>query len=57
MRPSYNRIELDGDEIRITLRYPGEGAEPLASGSWRPVANILFHPPHGRYVRYDRLPF
>ena len=35
MRPSYNRIELDGDEIRITLRYPGEGGEPLASGSWR----------------------
>ena len=57
MRPSYNRIELDGDEIRITLRYPGEGEEPLASGSWRPVANILFHPPHERYVRYDRLPF
>jgi hypothetical protein len=38
MRPSYNRIELEGDEIRVTLRYPGEGEEPLASGSWRPVA-------------------
>jgi predicted phosphodiesterase len=57
MRPSYNRIELDGDEIHITLRYPGEGEEPLASGSWRPVANIVFHPPYERYVRYDRLPF
>jgi 3',5'-cyclic AMP phosphodiesterase CpdA len=57
MRPSYNRIELDGDEIGVTLRYPGEGEEPLASGSWRPVANIVFHPPHERYVRYDRLPF
>jgi Icc protein len=57
MRPSYNRIELDGDEIQVTLRYPGEGEEALASGSWRPVANIRFHPPYERYVRYDRLPF
>jgi Icc protein len=57
MRPSYNQIELVGDEIRITLRYAGEGEEVLASGSWRPVANILFHPPNERYVRYDRLPF
>jgi 3',5'-cyclic-AMP phosphodiesterase len=56
MRPSYNRIELDGHQIQVTLRYPGEGEEALASGSWRPVANIVFHPPHERYVRYDRLP-
>ena len=57
MRPSYNRVELDGNEIQVTLRYQGEGEEALASGSWRPVVNILFHPPHERYVRYDRLPF
>jgi Icc protein len=57
MRPSYNRIDMDGDEIRVTLRYPGEGEEALASGSWRPGVNILFHPPYERYVRYDRLPF
>ena len=52
MPPSYNRIELDGDEIQVTLSYPGEGEEALASGSWRPLANIRFHPPRERYVRY-----
>ncbi len=57
MPPSYNQIELDSEEIRITLRYPGEGQEPLVSGSWRPLANIEFHPQLERYVRYDRLPF
>ena len=40
-----------------TLRYPGEGREPLAGGSRRPVANFFFYPPHERYVRHDRLPF
>jgi hypothetical protein len=46
MRTSYNRIELDGDEIQVTLRYPDEGEEALASGPWRPAANIVFHPPY-----------
>jgi hypothetical protein len=52
MPPSYNRIELDGDEIQVTLSYPGEGEEVLASGTWRPLVNIRFHPSRERYVRY-----
>lgn len=54
--PSYNRIELDSEEISITLRYPGEGEEPLASGVWQPVANVQFHPEFERHVRFDKLP-
>ncbi len=57
MAPSYNQIELDSEEIRITMKYPGGGGEPLASGTWRPVPNIKLHPEAKRYVRFDKLPF
>ena len=57
MSPSYNQIELGSEDIRITMKYPGEGGEPLASGSWRPVPNVEFHPDSERYVRFDKLPF
>jgi hypothetical protein len=30
---------------------------PATLAKWRRVANIVFHPPYERYVRYDRLPF
>ncbi len=57
MPPSYNHIEITPKEIKITLRYPGNDQEPLASGSWQRPTNIQLHPELSRYVRYDRLPF
>ncbi len=57
MPPSYNQIELDSEEIRVTLRYPGEHQEPFASGTWKPPTSIRFHPEPERYVRYERSSF
>jgi Icc protein len=57
MPPSYNVIDLDADSVRISLRRPGEGEEPLASFSREPVTTSRFEPPLERFVRYDRLPF
>jgi 3',5'-cyclic AMP phosphodiesterase CpdA len=55
MPPSYNVIDLDADSVRISLRRPGEGEEPLASFSREPVTTSVFHPPLDRFVRYDVL--
>ena len=57
MPPSYNVIDLDAESVRIVLRRPGEGVEPLASFSRQPVTTSVFHPPLDRFVRYDMLPF
>ncbi len=57
VRPSYNQIELGSEKISVTLRYPGEEHEPFASGTWKPHANVRFHPELHRYVRYDRPSF
>jgi Icc protein len=57
MPPSYNVIDLDAESVRITLRRPGEGEEPLATFSREPVTTSVFHPPLERFVRYDVLPF
>ena len=58
--PSYNVIDLNNDEVNITLKQPGKGKageEPLASFSRQPVRTSKFYPEFERYVRYDRLPF
>lgn len=57
MPPSYNLIELDSESVRITLREPGGGEEPLASFSRHPARSSKFYPDLERYVRYDELPF
>ena len=58
MPPSYNVIELDSENVKITLREPGKGeGEPLASFSRDPVTTSKFFPNFGRFVKYDRLPF
>lgn len=57
MPPSYNVIDLDEDSVRITLKEPGKGEEPLARFSRRPVTTSKFYPALERYVRYDELPF
>jgi Icc protein len=60
MPPSYNVIEFDSEEVRITLKQPGrgkEGEEPLASFARLPVTTSRFYPAFERYVRYDELPF
>ncbi|MGH2948833.1 MAG: metallophosphoesterase family protein [Solirubrobacteraceae bacterium] len=51
--PSYNVIELDADEVRIFLRRPGEGEEPLARFAREPVTTSRFYPAFDRFVRYD----
>ena len=58
MPPSYNVIEIDSTQVRITLREPSrrEG-EPLASFSRSAVTTSEFYPDFGRFVKYDRLPF
>jgi len=60
MPPSYNVIELDADEVRITLRQPGEGKEgqePLARFARRPVTTSEMYPELERFVRYAASPF
>jgi 3',5'-cyclic-AMP phosphodiesterase len=56
MPPSYNLIELDEESVRITLREPGDGEEPLASFSREAVTTSRFHPDFERFVRYEDLP-
>ena len=58
--PSYNVIDINENEVNITLKQPGKGEageEPLASFSRDPVRTSKFYPEFERYVRYDRLPF
>lgn len=58
--PSYNVIDINENEVNITLKQPGKGKageEPLASFSRDPVRTSKFYPEFERYVRYDRLPF
>jgi 3',5'-cyclic AMP phosphodiesterase CpdA len=55
MPPSYNVIDLDETSVRISLRRPGQGEEPLASFSREPVTTSVFHPPLDRFVRYEAL--
>ena len=58
--PSYNVIDINGDEVNIMLKQPSkgkEGEEPLASFSREPVRTSKFYPEFERYVRYDQLPF
>lgn len=57
MPPSYNVIDLDEESVRITLKEPGKGEEPLAEFSRKPVTSSKFFPDLKRYVRYDKLPF
>jgi len=60
MPPSYNVIEFEPENIRITLHEPGKGEagkEPLASFSRKPVTTSEFYPDFGRFVLYDKLPF
>lgn len=57
MPPTYNVIEFDSEQVRIMLREPGGGEEPLASFAREPVATSKFYPDFDRYVRYDKLPF
>jgi len=56
MRPSYNRIEVGPEGVRVTMKHPGGDEEPLASGPWRPGSSVRLHPDPERYVRFDRLP-
>ena len=58
MPPSYNVIEFDSRNVRITLREPGKGeGEPLASFSRSAVTTSEFYPAFDRFVTYDMLPF
>jgi 3',5'-cyclic-AMP phosphodiesterase len=58
MPPSYNVIEFDSEQVRITLREPGKGeGEPLASFSRSAVTTSAFYPAFDRFVTYDMLPF
>jgi Icc protein len=60
MPPSYNVIELDAQEVRITMRQPGRGVqgdESLARFARVPVTTSEFYPALDRFVRYDVDPF
>jgi hypothetical protein len=60
MPPSYNVIDIDADEIRISMRQPGQGArgeEPLARFAREPVTTSRFYPQLARFVRYEADPF
>jgi 3',5'-cyclic AMP phosphodiesterase CpdA len=60
MPPSYNVIDLEPDEVHITLRQPGRGAEgeePLARFARPPVTTSHFYPTLERFVRYASPPF
>src|SRR5215218_9308303 len=53
MPPSYNVIEIDAEEVRIAMRQPGQGEEPLARFARVPVTTSEFYPEFERFVRYD----
>jgi 3',5'-cyclic-AMP phosphodiesterase len=60
MPPSYNVIEIDGEEVRIAMRQPGQGSrgeEPLARFAREAVTTSRFYPELDRFVRYDADPF
>jgi Icc protein len=55
MPPSYNVIDLDATEVRITLRQPGLGeraSEPLARFARTPMTTSELYPALDRFVRY-----
>jgi 3',5'-cyclic-AMP phosphodiesterase len=54
--PSYNVIDFDKEQVRITLRQPGGKQEPLARFSTRPVTTSEIFLPLERFVRYDEPP-
>ncbi len=57
MHPYYNVIEFDSQEIKITLREPGNGqGEPLAFFSRNPVITSKFFRDFDRLVKYDGIP-
>ena len=60
MPPSYNVIDLDADEVLITLRQPGRGTageEPLAHFAREAVTTSRFYPRLERFVRYASPPY
>src|SRR6188472_3031721 len=60
MPPSYNVIDLDADEVRISMRQPGQctaGEEPLARFAREAVTTSRFYPNLDRFVRYASPPF
>ena len=55
MPPSYNVIDLDASDVRITLCQPGlgeRGHEPLARFARTPVTTSELYPALDRFVRY-----
>ena len=59
MPPSYNVIQIDADEVRITMRQPAMGAageEPLARFTREVVTTSQLYPELERFVRYDAAP-
>ena len=55
--PSYNLIELDARNVRVTLKdSSGENDQALASFSLKPARSIELHMDYNRYVSYDNLP-
>jgi 3',5'-cyclic AMP phosphodiesterase CpdA len=60
MPPSYNVIDLADDDVRITMRRPGEGAageEPLARFAREAITTSEFYPGLERFVRYSTPPY
>jgi 3',5'-cyclic-AMP phosphodiesterase len=59
MPPSYNLIDIDEDEVRVTMRKPGrrDKDEPLATFAREPVSTIQLDPDFERFVRFEELPF
>ena len=60
MPPSYNVIDLEADEVRITMREPGRGGvgeEALARFAREAVTTSQFYPGLERFVRYASPPF
>jgi hypothetical protein len=56
MPPSYNVIDFDEEEVRITLKQPGGEEEPLARFSTRATTTSEIYPDLERFVRYDEPP-
>jgi len=59
MPPSYNVIDLEADEVRITMREPGRGGvgeEALARFAREAVTTSQFYPGLERFVRYASPP-
>jgi len=59
MPPSYNVIEIGGEQIHVTMHQPGRRGEeePLATFAREPVSTSEFHPAFERFVRFEKLPF